>query len=149
MTEIPSGHLKSLILKAIDVYNRYRSPEATATFVSIEKARIVIDFEGSFCLSCGVRDFFEDFIYELKMINNQLKIELTEINPVGSQSFRVYYKLIGVFPVADDDDSFFNEFLSERGLTFKDYIESNSCTRDVLMFHFRTWLFERKHQTKK
>jgi hypothetical protein len=42
-----------------------------------------------------------------------------------------------------DDDALFRKFLQERGMSFKEYFESNACTKDVIMFHFRTWLFER------
>ena len=42
-----------------------------------------------------------------------------------------------------DEEALFREFLQEKGISFKEYFESNVCTKDVIMFHFRTWLFER------
>ena len=53
MTEISSAHLKDLVLRTIEVYNRYRSPETTATLFTMEKDGFVLDFEGSFCTTCG------------------------------------------------------------------------------------------------
>jgi hypothetical protein len=148
--EVTAGtNLKDAVLRAIEVYNRYRSPEATAKLVALEKDGFILDFEGSFCISCGVRDYFEDFIYELETINKQFRVELAETKPTGSQSFRVEYRIIDSFPVEVDEDSFFQEFLSHRGLSFKEYLASNPCTKDVIMFHFRTWLFERKQAPKK
>ena len=141
-----SDHLKDLILETIKVYNRYRSPEATATLVELGKDSIVIDFEGPFCQSCGGRDYFEDFIYELKTINKQPKIELEETERTGPESYRIQYKIINNLPSENEEDSFFKEFLAEQGLTFKEYMASNSCSRDVILFHYRTWLFERKHK---
>ena len=141
MTEIESDHLKDLVLRAIEVYNKYRSPEATAKLVEVEKDGFIIDFKGSFCMSCGVRDYFEDFIYELETINKKFKLELAETKPTGPQSFRVRYRIKDSFSVEDD---LFREFLLDKRLSFKEYLASNPCTKDVIMFHFRTWLFERK-----
>ena len=142
-------NLKDVVLKAIEVYNRYRSPEATAKLVAVEKDGFVIDFEGSFCNSCGIRDYFEDFIYELKTINKQFRAELAETKPTGSRSFRVNYRMRDSFSVEVNEDSLFQEFLLDRGLSFKEYLASNPCTKDVIMFHFRTWLFERNQAPKK
>jgi len=148
--EVKSGtNLKAAVLRAIEVYNMYRSPEATAKLVALEKDGFVIDFEGSFCISCDVRDYFEDFIYELETINKQFRAELAETKPTGSQNFRVQYRIRDSFSVEVDEESLFRDFLIERGLSFKEYLMSNPCTKDVIMFHFRTWLFERKQAPKK
>ena len=144
MPEIKSAYLKNLVLCAIEVYNRYRCPEATAKLVEVEKDSFIIDFEGSFCMSCGVMDYFDDFIYELETINKKLKLELTETKPTGPQSFRVRYRIWDTFSVEDDEDNLFREFLLDKSLSFEEYLASNPCTKDVIMFHFRTWLFERK-----
>jgi hypothetical protein len=142
-------NLNDAVLRAIEVYNRYRSPEATAKLIVVEKDGFVIDFEGSFCTSCGVRDYFEDFIYEMQTINKQFKVELAETTPTSPQSFRVRYKIKDNNSVEVDEDSLFREFLLERGLSFKDYLASDACKKDVILFHFRTWLFERRVLTEK
>ena len=144
MTEIESDHLKDLVLRAIEVYNKYRSPEATAKLVELEKDGFIIDFEGSFCMSCGVRDYFEDFICELEDISKEFRVELKETEPTGPQSFRIQYGVKDRFSVEDDEDDLFREFLLDKSLSFEEYLASNPCTKDVIMFHFRTWLFERK-----
>lgn len=148
MTGISSAHLKDLVLRTIEVYNRYRSPETTATLVSMDNDSFVLDFEGSFCKTCGVSDYFEDFIYEMGTINNTLKLELAETKPSGPQSFRVQYR-IKDYSSEVDEDTLFQEFLSDRDLSFEEYLAFNSCTKDVVMFHFRTWLFERKQASEK
>jgi len=144
MSEIPSAHLKNLVLRTIDIYNRYRRPETTATFVAVEKDGFILDFEGSFCPICGLIDYFEDFIYELATINQTIKLELAETKPTGPNSFRVRYQIKDPFSVKVDEKSLFREFLLDRGIFFKDYLASNPCTKDMIMFHFRTWVFERK-----
>lgn len=82
--------LKEVVLKAIEEYNKFRSPEAKAKLVKISEKEIVLDFEGTFCRTCGVYDYFEDFIYELKKIADvNLKIEsFVEHKP---EIFRVKY----------------------------------------------------------
>jgi len=61
--------LKRVVLKAVEEYNRFRSPEAKAKLIKIREKEIILDFEGSFCRTCGVYDYFEDFVYELKENN--------------------------------------------------------------------------------
>lgn len=145
MIETDTSQLKDLILRTVKVYNKYRSPEATAKLVMIDKNDVIVDFEGSFCMSCGVRDYFEDFIYEMETINKKIKIELADAKPTGPQNFRVNYK-IKENSSKDINDSLFRKFLLERGLSFEEYRRSNSCTKDVIMFNFRTWVFERKQE---
>jgi hypothetical protein len=149
MTEIDSAHLKNLVLQTIEVYNRYRSPETTAKLVTVEKDGFILDFEGSFCTSCGVRNYFEDFICELETINKTFNVELAETKPTGPQSFRVHYRIKDSFSAEVDEDSLFREFLLDRGLSFNEFLASNPCTKDTIMFHFRTWLYERSQAPEK
>ena len=143
------ANLKILILRAIEVYNRYRSPMAIAKLVDMEKDGFIIKFEGAFCLGCGVRDYFEDFIYEFKNLNENFRVKIKETEQFGPQSYRVHYVVEGSFSGFKlDEESLFQEFLKERGLSFKDYLTSNACTKDVIKFHFRTWLFEREPKLK-
>ena len=51
--------LSELILSAVDVYNRYRSPEAKAKLLNLDNQSFTIEFEGIFCQSCGVQEYFE------------------------------------------------------------------------------------------
>jgi len=150
MKGISGAHLNDLVLRAIEVYNRYRSPEATAKLVGVEKDGFIIEFEGPFCQSCGVRDYFEDFIHELETVSRAFRVEVKETEPAGPQSFRVRYGVKGDFSVAElDEEALFREFLRDKGLSFREYLAFNPCTKDVIMFHFRTWLFERKPEPKK
>ena len=150
MNSAVDAHLNDLVLRAIEVYNKYRSPEATAKLVGIKKDGFIIEFKGPFCQSCGVNDYFEDFIHELEIISGAFSVEVKATEPSGPQSFRVLYGFKDQFSVADvDEEALFREFLQEKGLSFKEYLVSNPCTKDVILFHFRTWLFERKQAPKK
>jgi hypothetical protein len=150
MKGIAGSHLNGLVSRAIEVYNRYRSPEATAKLVGVEKDGFIIEFEGPFCQSCGVRDYFEDFIHELENISKSFRVEMKETESTGPQSFRVRYSVKGDVSIAEiDEEALFQEFLRDKGLSFREYLASNPCTKDVIMFHFRTWLFERKTAPEK
>jgi hypothetical protein len=145
MNDAVDAHLNDLVLRVIEVYNRYRSPEATAKLVGIKKDGFIIEFQGPFCHSCGVNDYFEDFIHELEAISGDFNVEVKATEQAGPQSFRVRYGVKDKISVANaDEEALFREFLQEKGLSFKEYLASNACTKDVIMFHFRTWLFERK-----
>ncbi len=150
MKDTVGAHLNDLVLRAIKVYNRYRSPEATAKLVGIKKDGFIIEFKGPFCQSCGLNDYFEDFIHELDDISGDFNVEVKATEPSGPQSFRVQYGFKDRFSVANvDEEALFREFLQEKGLSFKEYLASNACTKDMIMFHFRTWLFERQPEPKK
>jgi len=145
MKSVASSELIKLILRTVEVYNRYRSPKATAKLLKFEKDGFTIKFEGSFCQSCGVQDYFEDFVYELKDLNNNVEAEIQEIEQTSPQSFKVRYIVKGAFSSGKpDEERLFQEFLREKGLAVEDYMMSNPCTKDMMRFHFRTWLFERK-----
>jgi len=75
-------------------------------------------------------------------------VELTEIKPAGQQIFRVNFKIIDKY-FEFNEDSLFLEFLLERGLPLKEFLASDPCTKDMLLFHFRTWLFERNEAAEK
>lgn len=144
------AHLKDLISRTIEVYNRYRRPEATTKLVEIEKDGFTIEFRGPFCNSCGVNYYFEDFIHELEEISKTSKVEVKTIESSGSESYEVQYKVKDQFSLAKiDEEPLFGSFLQNKGLSVRDYLASNACTKEVIIFQFRTWLFERKLETKK
>ncbi len=81
------------INQAIELYNKYRSPEATARLEKIENDRVVVRFTGSFCHTCGIRDWVEDLVYVLEDLG--VEAELVEyIEPESDEKYRV-----GVFKV--------------------------------------------------
>lgn len=83
---------KEIVLRAIEAYNHFRSPEATAKLVKIEKDKLIIDFEGSFCRTCGTYDYLEDFIYELQNFMD-LEMEILCLENYEPEKIRVEYKV--------------------------------------------------------
>ncbi|ABN69160.1 hypothetical protein Smar_0047 [Staphylothermus marinus F1] len=58
-----SNEVKKIVSKAIDLYNKFRAPEAKAVLLEINGDKVKILFEGSFCFTCGIRDWVEDMVY--------------------------------------------------------------------------------------
>ena len=100
-------------------------------------------------MSCGVTDYFEDFIQELENISNAFRVKINRYKPTGPQSFRVHYKTEKHSSDELNENTTFLEFLLEKGLSSKDYVTANPCTKDVIKLHFRTWLFERNQAAHK
>ncbi len=59
--------------------------------LELGKECFTLKFEGSFCQSCGVQDYFEDFIYELESLSNTVEVEIGNIEQTSQQSFKVKY----------------------------------------------------------
>jgi hypothetical protein len=81
------------ITSSIDFYNRTRSPEATAKLLEIDLNRgfFKVEFTGSFCLTCGLRDWLEDLAYILQ--SEGVDVVLKEY--VENDGF----KIIGLFEI--------------------------------------------------
>lgn len=88
-----SMSLETAVRQAINDYNKYRSPEAKATLVEMGSGKLTVDFEGSFCRTCGVTDYFEDFIYELKRYA-EVEMKILGFEEIGTEKFRVKFAFV-------------------------------------------------------
>ncbi len=91
--EVPD-HVLKVVARIIDRYNRYRVPEAEAKPVAVESVGkglylLKVLFTGSFCGTCGVRDWVEDLAYVAESMG--FKVDLEEVlEPAGGEAgFRV------------------------------------------------------------
>lgn len=85
--------LEEVIRKTVLLYNRYRSPEATAKVVNVTPAEVTIAFSGSFCYSCGVMDYLEDFVHEFKILTDKAKLKIDKTRQVNPRTFEANYKV--------------------------------------------------------
>jgi len=69
---------------AIDEFNRYRSPEATAVLISFTNDIFVVRFVGPFSSTCGFYDYFEDFKHFLREFGVEAAIKGIEEMDGGS-----------------------------------------------------------------
>jgi len=85
--------LEDLVRKAVALYNRYRSPEAIAKVVNVSPENVTIAFSGSFCYSCGVLDYIEDFIHEFKILTDKAELKIGKTRQTSPRSFEADYKI--------------------------------------------------------
>ena len=83
---------KGAILRAITEYNKYRSPEAKAKLIALKENELILDVEGTFCRACGVWNYLDDFVYELRK-NTGLEAEIVNFNEYAPEKIRVTYTL--------------------------------------------------------
>ena len=75
------------------LYNRFRSPEAVAKIVLVTTENVTIAFSGSFCYSCGVMDYLEDFVHEFKMLTDKAKLKIGKTRQITPRSFEADYRV--------------------------------------------------------
>jgi hypothetical protein len=85
--------LEELVRKTVLLYNRYRSPEAVAKIVSVTTESVTIAFSGSFCYSCGVIDYLEDFVHEFKMLTDKAELKIGKTRQITPRSFEADYRV--------------------------------------------------------
>ncbi len=85
--------LDVIVRKAITLYNRFRSPEATAKLVNVTPENVTIAFSGTFCYSCGVLDYLEDFVHEFKMFTDKFELKIGNTRQTSSNSFEADFKV--------------------------------------------------------
>ncbi len=80
----------SIISRAIDSFNTFRAPEATARVLEVSDDVLKVEFTGSLCRTCGFYDYFEDF--RLILRDEGLDSQLVEIRELEDSTI-VKYKL--------------------------------------------------------
>ena len=90
---LSQAELEELIRKTILLYNRYRSPEAIAKMVIVTPENVTIAFTGSFCYSCGVLDYLEDFVHEFKLLTGKAELKIGKTREINPRSFEADYRV--------------------------------------------------------
>lgn len=88
--------IKKLVDLAIKRYNRYRGVESRAKLLKIMGDTVVVAFEGSFCETCGINDWVDDFRYVVEDLGGEAEL-VTVIEPEKPEEFFDYR--IGVFRI--------------------------------------------------
>ncbi len=52
--------------EAVRDYNRYRAPEAVARIVTRRGDTVYVEFDGTYCETCGLYDWIDDLKYVLE-----------------------------------------------------------------------------------
>ena len=78
--------------EAIVTYNEYRSPMATAELLDHADGAFTVRFEGPFCRMCCDYDYYEDLIYELDALGEDIAaIVIRNITHEEGKRFVVEY----------------------------------------------------------
>ncbi len=85
--------LEELVRRTVALYNRLRSPEAFAKIVSVSPEEVTISFSGSFCYSCGVLDYIEDFVHEFKILTGRAELKVERSRQTSPRCFEADYKV--------------------------------------------------------
>lgn len=95
--------LRKALGEVVDLYNRTRGIEAQARVLEIrEDGLVVVEFTGSFCHTCGVRDWVEDLAYLAISMGYDAKL-IEYIEPSDEKEREV--KRIGVFEFKTGEQS--------------------------------------------
>ena len=58
--------IRDTLNKVLDEYNKFRVPEAKAVLKTLGEKTFTVEFHGTFCVTCGFYDYFDDLKYELE-----------------------------------------------------------------------------------
>lgn len=84
---------RTVVDEALETYNEYRGSMATAELLEHAEDRFAVEFEGPFCRMCCDYDYFEDLIYELDDLGEDVaSIAIDDISYEGEEAFRVEYR---------------------------------------------------------
>ena len=72
-----NSDLKGLVKRAISLYSRTHSPNATAKLVALTPPLLIVQFSGAFCTGCGPMDITDALADQFKMLSGG-KTELKE-----------------------------------------------------------------------
>jgi len=84
------NEVRGAVERAVEEYNKYRSPESTALLLSIEGRRFTIAFVGPYCRTCGFYDYFDDYRVFLEELGVRSKIiNIVEVEEGAVVEFEV------------------------------------------------------------
>ncbi|WP_010478454.1 hypothetical protein [Thermococcus zilligii] len=84
--------------KAIKEFNKLHGREAEVKVREVKGEEVILEFEGSFCATCGLYDYFDDIKWEAMEFG--LNIEPVEVLTAEEDDFEhgryvVKYRLLG------------------------------------------------------
>ena len=71
--------------RILEEFNRLHGSEANARIIRLEGNEAIIEFEGSFCATCGLYDYFDDIKWEAMDLG--LELEPVEVLKAEEDDF--------------------------------------------------------------
>jgi len=81
---------KETVQSVIESHNEYKADIAEAELVSMDEKTLKVKFEGNFCLSCCMDEYFIDLVHELK--EEGIETELISFHQIESKTFIAEYE---------------------------------------------------------
>ncbi len=88
---LPQPEIETLARKAILLYNRVRSPEATAKLVFASPETLTVSFSGSFCYDCSILDIVEGFTNQFKALTDKADLKMGKTRQINPRTFEADY----------------------------------------------------------
>ena len=87
------SELEATVRKTVILYNRLKTPEAVAKIVRVSPETVTISFSGSFCLSCSVPNYVEDFARDFRALTDKAELVSGKTRETSPRSLEVDYKV--------------------------------------------------------
>lgn len=110
--------LTKLLELAVKRYNRYRGAESRATIVKTDNDVVIVAFEGSFCTTCGINDWVDDFRYVIEDLGGQAQL-VSIIEPESLEEFYSYR--VGIFKITKVPSLEYLKRIEEEELELEKY----------------------------
>lgn len=91
LLSIDPKELETLLSRAVLLHNRLNSPRVFAKIVRAAPELVTILFSGSFCYSCGVLHYVEDFAKDFRVLTDKAELKAGKTREVSSNSFEADY----------------------------------------------------------
>ena len=85
--------VEKIIEAGIKKFNKYRKPEAIAELLEFRENEFSVKMSGTFCLTCGFYDYFEDLRLFLEECG--LKTEIKEIREIENGAI-IKFKIVKI-----------------------------------------------------
>jgi hypothetical protein len=83
--------IEEVAKKAVQLYNRVRSPEVTAKIVFASPELLTVSFSGGFCYGCGVLDYVEGFADQFKALTAKAQLKAGKTKQINPRTFEANY----------------------------------------------------------
>ena len=86
-----SIELEAELKKAIQLYNRFHSPQVVAKLVVASPMLVTVSFSGGVCYGCGVTDIVDEFSNQLKALTGKWELKTYKTRQFNPRSFEADY----------------------------------------------------------
>lgn len=90
---ISEPELEKVLQKTVLLYNHLKSPEVFTKIILKTPELVVLSFSGTFCFSCGILNYIEDFIRDFKALTSKAELKQVKLKELDSHTFQVFFQV--------------------------------------------------------